>query len=61
LTEFETHESSNRKDPDAQSYTSNWGASASTKTLAATRFEIDWDANVRRGEKLLNSEMALAN
>lgn len=61
LTEFETHESSNRKDPSAQSYTSNWGASAATKGLAASRFESDWDTNVKRGEKLLTSNLALAN
>lgn len=61
LTEFETHESSNRKEPGAQSYTSNWGASATTKTIAAMRFENDWESNVRAGEKLLSSGLALAN
>jgi len=61
LTEFETHESSNRKEAGAQNYSSNWGASALTKTIAAQRFEIDWDTNVKRGNKLLESAVALAN
>ena len=55
LTEFETHESSNRKEPGSQSYTSNWGASAATKQLAATRFEAEWDLNVKNGTRLLNT------
>lgn len=61
LTEFETHESSNRKEAGAQNYTSNWGASASTKTIAAQRFEQDWENNVKRGTKLLESAVSLAN
>ena len=61
LTEFETHESSHRKEAGAQNYSSNWGASALTKTIAAQRFEIDWDTNVKRGNKLLESAVALAN
>jgi hypothetical protein len=61
LTEFETHESSNRKESSAQNYSSNWGASALTKTIAAQRFEVEWDANVKRGNRLLESAVALAN
>lgn len=61
LTEFETHESSNRKEAGAQNYTSNWGASALTKSIAAERFESDWDSNVKRGTRLLEDTVALAN
>jgi len=61
LTEFETHESSNRKEAGSQNYTSNWGASALTKTIAAQRFEQDWENNVKRGTKLLESAVSLAN
>jgi hypothetical protein len=61
LTEFETHESSNRKEASAQNYTSNWGASALTKSIAAERFEADWDSNVKRGGRLLENVVALAN
>lgn len=53
LTQFETHESSNRKGSGAQKYSSEWGSSAQTKTLAVTRFELDWDMNIRHGEALL--------
>ena len=53
LTQFETHESSNRKGSGAQKYSSEWGSSAQTKTLAVTRFELDWNMNIRHGEALL--------
>ena len=54
MTDFHSNESTNRKGDGAQSYTSEWGASAQVKTLVATRFEQDWASNVRRGEGLLN-------
>ena len=53
LTQFETHESSNRKVVGAQRYSSEWGSSAQTKTLAVTRFEVDWNMNVSHGGRLL--------
>jgi len=55
LTEFETHESSNRKESGSQSYTSNWGASSATKQLAASRFEAEWNSNVKKGASLLET------
>lgn len=62
VTDFHSNESTNRKGDGAQSYTSEWGASAQTKNLVATRFESDWEANVRRGERLLDKGyVALAN
>lgn len=57
ITEFETHESTNRKGDTAQFYTSEFGSSAQTKTLVATRFTADWQRNVRHGEKLLEGNM----
>lgn len=56
LTEFHTRESSNRKGPDAQYMSSEWGASASIKTLAVSGFESDWDKYVRRGTDLLEKD-----
>jgi hypothetical protein len=53
LTEFHTHESSNRKDADAQYMASEWGASAGIKTLAATRLKTDWDKHVKHGDRIL--------
>jgi hypothetical protein len=55
ITEFETHESTNRKGENAQYYTSEFGSSAQMKTLVASRFREDWERNVRHGEKLLLS------
>jgi hypothetical protein len=54
ITEFETHESTNRKGENAQYYTSEFGSSAQIKTLMASRFNEDWDMYVKRGEKLIN-------
>jgi hypothetical protein len=35
---------------------SEWGASASIKTLAVSGFESDWDKYVRRGTDLLEKD-----
>lgn len=59
VTEFETHESTNRKGQNAQFYTSEFGSSAQTKTLVATRFKEDWTRNVRHGERLLEGNTVL--
>jgi len=59
ITEFETHESTNRKGANAQYYTSEFGSSAQTKTLVASRFREDWTKHVRHGERLLNENKAL--
>jgi hypothetical protein len=59
FTEFETHESSNRKEAGAQAYASTWGASAAAKTIAATRFVEDWDKNVKLGTRLLEDKSAM--
>lgn len=59
MTDFHSNESTNRKEPGSQRYTSEWGASAQTKNLVATRFEQDWNSNVKRGEGLLNEDVAL--
>lgn len=56
FTEFHSHESSNRKADDAQYMTSNWGASAAAKTLAATNFNRDWQGYVRAGTALLEAD-----
>jgi hypothetical protein len=55
VTEFETHESTNRKGENAQYYTSEFGSSAQVKTLVASRFREDWERNVSHGEKLLSA------
>lgn len=59
LTEFETHESSNRKGDTAQYYTSEFGSSAQTKSLVATTFAKDWTRHIRHGEKLLEGNKKL--
>jgi len=59
VTDFHSHESSNRLGRDSQYLTSEFGASAQTKTLMATRFTQDWATNVKRGEGLLNKDVAL--
>ena len=59
LTEFHTHESTNRKGEGAQGYTSEWGSSAQVKTMAVTGFRSDWDKHVRHGERLLNEDKTL--
>ena len=59
MTDFHSNESTNRKEAGSQRYTSEWGASAQTKNLVATRFEQDWTTNVRRGEGLLDRNVAL--
>ena len=59
LTEFETHESSNRKGDNAQYYTSNFGSSAQTKSFVAQGFAREWQSNVLKGERLLDREVAL--
>jgi hypothetical protein len=59
MTDFHSNESTNRKEAGSQRYTSEWGASAQTKNLVATRFEQDWTTNVRRGEGLLDRNLAL--
>jgi hypothetical protein len=56
LTEFHSHESSNRKDDDAQYMASEWGASAGIKTLAATRLKADWDKHVKHGDRILSED-----
>lgn len=56
LTEFHTRESSNRKDSDAQYMSSEFGASASIKTLAVNGLEHDWDSYVKRGTALLEKD-----
>lgn len=53
LTEFHSHESSNRKVEGAQYYSSEWGTSAQVKTLAVTGLKQDWQKHVRHGERLL--------
>jgi hypothetical protein len=53
VTEFHTHESSNRKEAASQYSSSEWGTSAQTKTLIASRLNDDWSKYVRRGESLL--------
>lgn len=56
LTEFHSHESSNRKGEGAQYYSSEWGTSAQVKTLAAQRLKTDWDRNVKHGSRLLEDD-----
>lgn len=56
VTEFHTHESSNRKGEDSQYMSSEWGASSQIKTLAASRLMVDWDANVKHGNRLLEEK-----
>lgn len=52
-TEFHTHESSNRKGPNAQSYASEWGTSARMKALAFESLNMGWDRTVKAGEEVL--------
>ena len=59
ITEFETHESTNRKGQTAQYYTSEFGASAQTKNFVAGRFREDWQKHVKHGERLLNENKDL--
>lgn len=59
LTQFFTHESTNRKGQNAQYYTSEFGSSAQVKSLAVSRFEHDWTTNVKRGERLLEDSKLL--
>jgi len=59
VTDFHSNESTNRKGDGAQHYTSEWGASAQVKNLVATRFEQDWESNVRTGEGLLARDKAV--
>lgn len=59
LTEFHSHESSNRKGNGSQYYSSEWGTSAQVKTLAITGLEKDWSRHVKHGERLLSDEKAL--
>jgi len=62
VTDFHSNESTNRKGDGAQRYTSEWGASAQVKNLVATRFEQDWDSNVKRGSGMLEThKMVLAS
>jgi hypothetical protein len=62
LTDFHSHESSNRKGEDAQYMSSEFGASAVIKTLAASRFKEDWEKNTRHGNALLEQDrVALTN
>jgi hypothetical protein len=59
VTDFHSNESSNRKSEGAQRYSSEFGASAQVKNLVATRFEKDWEHNVRVGEGLLARDKAV--
>lgn len=52
-TEFHTHESSNRKQKGAQSYTSEWGSSARLKTIAFDALNNKWGDTVKSGEAVL--------
>lgn len=62
VTDFYSHESSNRKDADAQYLASEFGAGAQVKTLAVSRFKDDWDKHTRHGSILLESDkMALTS
>lgn len=54
LTNFHSHESSNRKGADAQMLSSEFGTSAQTKTFAVSRFKEDWEKHVAHGEMLLS-------
>jgi hypothetical protein len=53
LTEFHTHESSNRTDADAQYMSSEWGTSANVKTAAFQNLFTDFERNVDHGKRLL--------
>ena len=59
LTDFHSHESTNRKGEDSQYLSSEWGTSAQVKTLAVSRFKDDWSKHVRHGERLLNEDKTL--
>ena len=59
LTDFHSNESSNRKGEGAQRYTSEFGSSAQVKSMVASTFTKDWDHNVRRGERMLDKDVAL--
>jgi len=59
LTEFHTHESSNRKGEGSQYYSSEWGTSGQVKTLALAGLGSDWNRHVKHGERLLNDDKAL--
>lgn len=53
VTEFHTHESSNRKNGGHQYYTSEFGTSATVKGRVVQTFEHAWVDTVKKGEKLL--------
>jgi len=55
LTDFYSNENSNRKDPNAQYMSSEWGAGAQVKSMAIQTFRSDWNKFVQRGTKLLES------
>lgn len=59
LTEFHTHESSNRKSEGSQGYSSEWGTSAQVKTLAISGLDANWNHHRKHGERLLNEDKAL--
>jgi len=60
VTEFHTHESTNRIEQGAQYSTSEWGSSAQLKTSIANRLNEDWELIVRRGERLLGRSVVVA-
>jgi hypothetical protein len=53
VTEFHTHESSNRKNGGHQYYTSEWGSSAILKTQIFYGLESKWKETVKKGESML--------
>lgn len=59
LTEFHSHESSNRKGEGSQYHSSEWGTSAQVKTLAVSGLECDWNRHRKHGERLLNEDKSL--
>jgi len=56
VTDFHSNESTNRKDGNAQFMTSEFGASASTKELVASRLSRDWNQYVQHGNSLLQKD-----
>jgi hypothetical protein len=61
MTDFHSNESTNRKGVNAQFYTSEFGASAQVKSMVARNFTQDWDANVKRGERMLDTGLVTIN